>query len=698
MTTVLNCIAYQHNIWLVIVAVLICGAGSWVTARLFQRTTRTTGLQQAGWYFLTALAAGVAIWCTHFVAMLGFEAGVPVSFDPLLTFVSLMIAVIGSTIGFAIAGSRTWAAAPALGGAVVGLAIAAMHYVGMMAYRVQGIVTWDRPYLIASIVLSVVFSALALHVAMRAHRNACNLMAGVLAFAVVALHFTGMAAFHVQPLLIDGSFSDPQALEALALAIAGMAAVIVAAGLASYLIDDSARAESIERLRRMAMMDTLTNLPNRASFNERLDHELALAQGRESKLALIGIDLNRFKEINDLRGHHAGDEVLRVLGRRLQALLNSDDGEFVARIGGDEFAAICRTGDVERITEFVGRLETAMFKPVRVDDFEVTPGASFGVAIYPDHAEEKAFLINNADLAMYRAKSDLMQTTCFYEAGMDDVIRARRCLAADLRKALERGELSVHFQVQASISTGEVLGYEALLRWHHPRHGLILPSEFVPIAEESGLILEIGEWVLASACIAATKWPTAYKVSVNLSAIQFAHSDLSGLVSRVLATTGLAPERLELELTESTIFADKDRALLVLRRIRELGVSVALDDFGTGFSSLGTLHSFPFDRIKIDRSFIADIASNPQSVATVRAVLALAKTLKISVVAEGIETADQLAILSAEGCDEAQGYLLGHPEPLHPPLGLQQARPRRIPTPASAPHPGDTSSPSQSRA
>jgi len=663
MMTVLNCIVHQHNLWLVLAAALLCAIGSWVTAHLFERATKTQGRQKFGWHFLTALSAGVAIWCTHFVAMLGFHPGVPIGFDAVLTIVSLLIAMIGATIGFVLASSHLFRLAGLFGGAIVGLSIAAMHYTGMMAYRVQGIVSWDLHYLVASIVLSVVFSAAALHVATRQGRDTTNVAALLLATGIVLLHFTGMAAFRVQPMLIEGSFSDPQALHALALAIVATAHVIVGTGLVSYLIDDSTRAEAVERLRRMALNDTLTNLPNRANFNDRLDLEIELASQRKAKLALVGIDLNRFKDINDLRGHAAGDEVLRVLGLRMKGLLHEDEGEFVARTGGDEFAAMYRMDGTGNSPDFLARLEAALFQPITVDGAEIVPGASFGVAIWPDDAVDKESLINNADLAMYRAKADPLQRVCFYEAGMDEKVRARRNLAADLREALARDQLSLQYQVQTTITDGRIRGYEALLRWNHPEIGPIPPDEFIPLAEESGMILDIGEWVLRTACREAAMWDLPYKVAINISAVQFVHADLPRLVMQILLETGLPPERLELELTETTIFADRERALHMLRQIKGLGVSIALDDFGTGYSSLDTLRSFPFDRIKIDRSFFSTSQANPQTTAIIRAVLALGKSFGIPVLAEGIETYDQLSMLNAEGCDEAQGFLLGHPAP-----------------------------------
>jgi EAL domain-containing protein (putative c-di-GMP-specific phosphodiesterase class I) len=265
---------------------------------------------------------------------------------------------------------------------------------------------------------------------------------------------------------------------------------------------------------------------------------------------------------------------------------------------------------------------------------------------------------------MYRAKADPVRSICFYERAMDETVRVRRTLSADLRGALSQGQLSVYYQAQNSLTTGEIIGYEALLRWQHPKQGFIPPSEFIPLAEENGLILQIGEWVLHEACTQAVTWKEPYKVAVNLSPVQFAHTDLPGIVARVLQRTGLAPERLELELTESTIFANRERSLQVLREIKALGVHIALDDFGTGYSSLDTLRTFPFDKIKLDRSFFGELAASPQATAIVRAVLALGKSLGIPVLAEGIETLDQLSLLTDEGCDEAQGYWFGRPAPL----------------------------------
>jgi len=486
--------------------------------------------------------------------------------------------------------------------------------------------------------------------------------AAIFFLAIISLHFIGMTAFQVTPLLVDNQFSNPAAMQALALAVATVALVIVAAGFASYIIDDSARSESLDKLRHMALNDSLTGLPNRTSFTDRLDHEIDLADDTGGKVVLIGIDLNRFKDVNDLRGHGVGDSVLQILGARMADLLEQD--EFVARTGGDEFAAIQRYSDQARLEDFLARLEGALSETIRTPDFEIAPGASFGVAFYPDNAPTREVLINNADLAMYRAKADPAHHVCYYDQSMDDIVRARRGLATDLRVAIENNELEVHYQVQTSVRTNQIRGFEALLRWNHPVRGFIPPAEFIPLAEENGLIIQLGEWVLRQACADAAGWKPTYKVAVNLSPAQFGHADLSKLIIEVLVSTGLPASRLELELTESTIFQDKERSFHVLRQIKALGVNIALDDFGTGYSSLDMLRSFPFDKIKLDRSFIHEAEDSLQAKSIIRAVLALGKSLDIPILAEGIETEGQLSLLGAEGCDEVQGFLLGRPIPI----------------------------------
>lgn len=440
--------------------------------------------------------------------------------------------------------------------------------------------------------------------------------------------------------------------------------------------DISERVRSEEQISFLARHDNMTGLPNRASFNHRLEADLDYARRSGGRIAVIGIDLDKFKEINDTRGHAAGDEVLVTLSKRMQACLGRD--ETVARFGGDEFAAAKRFEDMSDLNDFLQRLENCLNGEIRIDGYDIKPGASLGVAIYPQDADTVEALLNNADLAMYRAKDALTETVCFYEVSMDEAARSRRLIANDLWQAVERQELQLHYQVQKAVTSGETLGYEVLLRWHHPVRGTIPPSEFIPIAEECGAILPIGEWVLRQACQEAAIWDNEYKIAVNLSPVQLGNADVADLVHRVLLETGLDPRRLELEITESTIIGDKERALHTLRRIKAFGVTIAIDDFGTGYSSLETLRAFPFDKIKLDRSFMSEVEASPEAKAIIRAILALGQSLRVPVLAEGVETRTQLDILLDEGCDEAQGYFLGRPVPIErirlgPEVGASEA-------------------------
>lgn len=423
--------------------------------------------------------------------------------------------------------------------------------------------------------------------------------------------------------------------------------------------DITERRRSEVQIAHMAHHDGLTGLPNRSSFNRWLDGEIDLGARSGERIALVAIDLDRFKEINDTQGHAAGDQVLCRIADAMQDILV--EGEMVARLGGDEFAAAKAFTDPANLEDFVVRLSSC---------FALTPdgqnvGASLGVAIYPSDASDREALLNNADLAMYRAKASLGENICYYEPGMDEQARHRRMIANDLRQAIARDELHLLYQPQRSLKDNRVCGYEALLRWTHPTRGSISPADFIPIAEETGEIMRIGEWVLRAACAEAVTWDVKYKVAVNLSPVQLLQPDLPEIVTGILLETGLSPRRLELEITETAIISDKLRALHSLRRIKALGVSVAIDDFGTGYSSLDTLHSFPFDKIKIDKSFLLQSSESDQARAIIRAVLALGRSLDVPVLAEGVETREQLDLLRLEGCDEAQGYYFGRPAAMH---------------------------------
>ena len=425
--------------------------------------------------------------------------------------------------------------------------------------------------------------------------------------------------------------------------------------------DLRARQAQERRIAHLARNDSLTGLPNRASFLERLNRQTTTLKSGET-LALFSLDLDRFKEVNDLYGHAVGDQLLCHISDHLRAALK--DGEFVARQGGDEFVAMASVASREEALAVAERLRAAVVQPVTIDHADLSCGASIGVSLWPEDAEQLSSLINNADLAMYRAKGSLTVDICFYEADMDQAVRARRRVTQALREALDNERFELHYQVQASVQTGKATGYEVLLRWKDEDGRYVPPSDFIPVAEETGLILPIGEWVLRQACKQAAAWAEPHKIAVNLSPIQLSHVDLPGLVQQILKETGLDASRLELEITETAMISDMERTTHVLRQLKALGVTIAMDDFGTGYSSLSTLRAFPFDKIKLDRSFMTELdGDEPQSQAIIRAVLTIGESLSIPVLAEGVETAEQLAFLRAQGCNEVQGYLLGRPQP-----------------------------------
>lgn len=427
--------------------------------------------------------------------------------------------------------------------------------------------------------------------------------------------------------------------------------------------DLQARKEAEQHIRYLAHHDALTSLPNRGTFHARLDHEIAAAKDSGQKCAVMCFDLDRFKEVNDLFGHAAGDKVLQSVAARATAAL--DKTCMVARLGGDEFAVL-----IPGLSNpaAAGRMADALLEALRPDsdtaDIDKITSCSIGIAICPDDADNRETLLNHADTALYRAKMEGRATYRFFEAEMGAEVHDRRVLEHDLRQAVARGEFSLVYQPQGDIQTGSVVGFEALLRWNHNTRGSISPAVFIPIAEETGAILSIGEWVLWEACREAATWSKPLTIAVNVSAVQIYNENFVQLVHQVLLATGLPPDRLELEITETALVRDLNRALNTLRRIKALGVHIAMDDFGTGYSSLSNLRAFPFDKIKIDGSFIKSVNTNQQAATIVRAVLGLGRGLGLPVLAEGVETQAELAFLQSELCNEVQGYLVGRPAPI----------------------------------
>ena len=432
-------------------------------------------------------------------------------------------------------------------------------------------------------------------------------------------------------------------------------------------------------LHHLAHHDTLTGLPNRELFNQRIEQALSTAQSRGWTVAIMCLDLDYFKNINDTLGHAAGDHLLRCVADRLRSCFRGDDT--VARIGGDEFAVVLgNLSKPEIAATLASRLIAVVGQPVDYHGQMITTGLSIGIALSSDGADGDTIL-KNADLALYRSKADGRGTFRFFEAAMDARAQARRALEIALRQAVSRNELEVHYQPQVDIYTDEIVAFEALVRWRHPERGLISPVEFIPLAEETGIIHRLGEWVLRRACIDATQWRDSVRISVNVSPAQFRNHDLTQMVAGVLKETAFAPHRLELEITESILLKDVEANLKTLHDLKELGIRIAMDDFGTGYSSLGNLRSFPFDKIKIDRSFVMDLEQNADSAAIVHAILGLGHSLGIATCAEGVETKAQLSYLRREGCSEVQGYYYSKPKPIADIAAMLA----RSPTPQSLP-------------
>lgn len=425
---------------------------------------------------------------------------------------------------------------------------------------------------------------------------------------------------------------------------------------------DVTEERSVEaRLAYMAMHDVLTGLPNRAFFAEHIKRVSALATA-DKPVALLYLDVDHFKHINDSKGHAAGDALLCQVAARLTGL--ADKGDLVARLGGDEFALVVGFREAGCIERFAEQLLTSLSSPFDLDGVNEHVTCSIGIALAPDHAEDDDVLMRHADLALYAAKESGRSTYRFYEPSMRLEAERRHMLTVELREALQKNQFELYYQPIVQLENDGLGGFEALIRWNHPERGLVPPMEFIPVAEETGLIVAIGEWVLREACRTAARWPSELKVAVNLSVSQFRHTSLLASVVSALDESGLRPERLEIEITESVFLADVGQSLPLLKALKELGIRIAIDDFGTGYSSFSYLRAFAFDKIKLDRSFIAGIDTDPGNLAIVRAVVGIGSGFNATTLAEGIETDAQLLRLRQEGFHEVQGYLLGKPMPL----------------------------------
>jgi diguanylate cyclase (GGDEF)-like protein len=783
MYRVLMCLTTEHDWRLVLLGGAVCFLSSMVAVSLFDRARDAGGRARAAWVALDALVSGAGIWATHFIAMLAYDPGNGAGYSIGVTALSLVFAVLINGIGFSVALSSSRQLSPALGGAIVGTGVAAMHYTGMMALELPARLVWSHQIVISSVLFGCVLGALALVVAMRRDRAGRSMIATVLlTLAIVSHHFTAMGAVTLIPdpsrvssgLNISTTMlSFPLAGSAflilgIALSVAAMdrrnkgalnqqkmlldtaldnmsqglcmfdaegrivlfnerTISLMGAGIASFegrpliellhdmkangrwngdpddffarLLAEAREGETVtrtfawkersirmvnqpmsgggwvstfeditewqraqEQISHMARHDALTNLSNRTLFREEMERALKLARPGD-QLAVLCLDLDHFKKVNDTLGHPVGDALLKEVASRLGRCLGT--GDTVARLGGDEFAIVqvCKDCGPVAASTLASQIVEIVSAPYEIHGHQLVIGVSIGISLSPEDGNDPDQLLKNADLALYRAKADGRGTYRFFEAGMDARAQARRVLELDFRMALKRGEFEVHYQPIRDLASDEIVVCEALVRWRHPQRGLVAPNYFIPLAEETGLIIQLGDWVLRTACRDAVRWSKAC-VAVNLSPVQFRNPDLVKSVRVALEQTGLPANQLELEITESVLLQSSETTREMLLELRELGVKISLDDFGTGYSSLSYLRSFPFDKIKIDRSFVSELDTREDSLAIIRAVTGLGRSLGITTTAEGVETDAQLDVLNREGCTQVQGYLISKPRPI----------------------------------
>ena len=650
--------AYQQT--LVAFAVAVCLFGTWIGMRHFARARATEGVARRGWLFMASVGTGVALWASTFISILALDPLLASGFEPVATGVVLIIAVVGCFVGFEI-GSRHFPLAPEAGGLAMGVGILAMHLVGFKAWHIKGSFEWNAYGLAMTVVLGLALSALAVNRANRPVTRWCRHGAAiVLAFMICAMHYSLTAAVTAAP---DASVILPVYLvptDTLGIALVAAVLLVIGNGFSTYIIDLRVRTESADRIHQLSFNDTMTGLPNRIAFNERLAFDSAEAHEKAHKLAAFSIDLDGFKDINDLYGHGAGDLLLIDVATRMRKQLAA--GEFLARQSGGEFLALTTSRNHPNDAyAFAERISQAFAEPFTVQGYAVRLTASIGFSVFPTDTPERDQLLSNAKLAMHRGKSKQSGSICMYSPEMDDSARKRRALARDLEHAAERHELLLNYQLQMSLNDGKICGAEALMRWKHPKLGMVSPAEFIPLVEETEAIIEMGEWALRAACRDAAEGKIPGNVAVNLSPVQFGREDLAEMIHGILLETGLPPARLEVEVTESTIMSDQSRGLHILRKLKAMGITVAMDDFGTGYSSLATLHAFPFDKIKLDQSFVKRLPHDAAAAAIVRTVLALGESLRMPVLAEGIETQAQWDFLAHAGCAKGQGYLFARP-------------------------------------
>ncbi|WNL42346.1 EAL domain-containing protein [Halomonas sp. PAMB 3264] len=664
----------SYNLALVLLSFGVASIASFTALDLAGRVRASRGVVRHLWLAGGAFAMGTGIWAMHFVGMLAMEMGARVDYGIFLTLLSLAAAIASSALAlFIVQSGRLSLSRLSIGALIMGGGVCLMHYVGMAAMHIEGTMRYAPALFLTSVAIAVSASGVALWLAFRLNPTGTRraplwqrlIAALVMAVGISGMHYTGMAAA-VYPQGFVPSANVGISTGQLAISVALVSTCIMLAALMISLFDahmssrNAQLAASLQEanaeLKQMIYRDALTQLPNRLLLEERLEEQL----GQQAPFALFFVDLDRFKQVNDTLGHHVGDQLIRQAAIRLRTMIREADT--VARVGGDEFIVLLGEHSTrEDAAELAKRLVSTLANPFQIGASLVKVSTSIGISLHPEDGSDKHSLMIHADAAMYAAKRMGRNNFQFFELDMTTHEKRRAVLERRLRLAIENGGLRLAYQPRVDVDNGRITGVEALLRWEDEELGTVEPSEIIPVAEDTGLILPIGEWVLRTACTYAFDWQEEMAqplfVSVNISAIQLNNRHFIDVVKEVLEETGLEPSHLELELTESALVLNPEVALTTLVELRGLGVTLSIDDFGTGYSNLALLRRFPIDRLKIDRSFMSHAVTDVQDAAIVKAVIALAQSLDLQVVAEGVENEQQLSLIRQLHTHEYQGFL-----------------------------------------
>jgi diguanylate cyclase (GGDEF)-like protein len=665
------------DIGLLCLSIALAMLASYAALEFAARVARAKAvIQRSRWHLTGAVALGMGAWSVHMTSILALQPPFVPQYDPLNTFAALLVATLTCGAGLrSVSSGRPGQRQLLLGSLGMGTGVLATHIVGTSVLHVAPAMHRDPKLMVACVALAYLAAYLALRLSGRVVQgtfrpfSAVRVRAAVLTgLAFAAMQYAGLAAINFDPdATSSGGFALTDHWAALIIALATIAVVAVAL-VAAFLTEHLEQRAAVHRhmllrvgesLQYQNQHDGLTDLPNRDLFMTHLRQAISEASANAQSLAVLVLDLDRFKIINDAIGHGAGDLVLQSTARRLSAALRAHDT--VARPGGDEFLVLLRSvGGIDDAVQTGSRLLELLREPHLVEGLETYATASIGISIYPQHAMEAEELVSHADEAMYKAKRLGRDRLCLFSQNTSVYTPERLKLESDLRRAVDRNQLELHYQPQVAIKSGDIVGLEALVRWRHPEEGLVPPDRFIGIAEETGLIGAIGGWVLGEACRQMRAWKDSglpdLRMAINLSASQFEQEHLPSTVFSALEQYRLAPQWLELELTESTIMSDVAQSVHLLEAIRAMGVQIAIDDFGTGYSSLSYLKRLPISRLKIDRGFISDLGASNESDSIAHAIVSLGRSLGIQVIAEGVETLEQLECLRALGCDEYQGF------------------------------------------